>query len=447
MCDTLVALSNATADGSVILAKNSDRAPNEAQYPVYVPRTKHTEATVRCTHIEVAQVPETFAVLLSKPFWMWGCEMGTNEHGVAIGNEAVFTKEPLAKTGLLGMDIMRLALERADTARAALDTIAQLLETYGQGGACSIHRKNVFYHNSFIIADPGEAWVLETAGRYWAAKRVDGVYSISNRLSIGADFDLSSPGLAEHAVERGWCATKADLHFARCYSDHGHPTTRSCTPREEATRAHLKADRGRITVSDMFAYLRDHGRGGDYPAWAPSRKASSVCMHAVSRRRNSQSTASLVAHLRHDMPVHWMTGTSAPCTGVFKPFYMGPVPELVGAPTGEYSPDAIWWAHERLHRAAIEDYAARLPLYRKERDELETALLREERTLYDRYYDRPSAERAAALAEFSSRACERAATNATRWETQVVTEPARHRPGFLYRRYWRKQNEVARLPR
>jgi dipeptidase len=79
---------------------------------------------VRCTYIEIPQVAETFAVLLAKPFWIWGAEMGANEKGVTIGNEAVFTKVPMEKQpGLIGMDFLRLALERAATARFALEVI------------------------------------------------------------------------------------------------------------------------------------------------------------------------------------------------------------------------------------------------------------------------------------------------------------------------------------
>ena len=211
MCDTMVALHSCTADGSVLFAKNSDREPNESQVLSIIPRQQHKEGeNVQCTYIQIPQVSVTHAALLSRPFWMWGAEMGVNEFGVTIGNEAVFTKEPVNKeTGLLGMDMIRLGLERGSNADEALEIIIKLLDDYGQGGNCGFTHK-FFYHNSFIIADHKQAWVLETAGEYWAAFKVRDFYSISNGLTIGEDFDLASPGLVEHAVKKGWCRNKTD---------------------------------------------------------------------------------------------------------------------------------------------------------------------------------------------------------------------------------------------
>lgn len=65
----------------------------------------------QCTYIEIDQTAHTHAVVLSKPSWMWGAEMGANEHGVVIGNEAVWTKlndfVEDSEERLLGMDLLR----------------------------------------------------------------------------------------------------------------------------------------------------------------------------------------------------------------------------------------------------------------------------------------------------------------------------------------------------
>ncbi len=162
MCDSFIALPSFTANGSVIFGKNSDREPNEAQDIVHFLRKNISEKSLKCTYIEIPQVNETFEVILSKPFWMWGAEMGVNEHGVAIGNEAIFTKIKIKKEniGLTGMDLVRLALERTRTAKSALDLVIELLEKYGQNACSGYEDKNFFYHNSFIIADKIEAWIL-----------------------------------------------------------------------------------------------------------------------------------------------------------------------------------------------------------------------------------------------------------------------------------------------
>src|SRR3954462_15727349 len=93
-CDTVVALGPAAADGVALFGKNSDRPPGEAQAPVLIERALHPDgARVRCQYIDVPQVRATARVLGSRPTWLWGLEMGVNEHGVAIGNETIFAHE------------------------------------------------------------------------------------------------------------------------------------------------------------------------------------------------------------------------------------------------------------------------------------------------------------------------------------------------------------------
>lgn len=65
---------------------------------------------LQCTYISIEQVERTHAVVLSRPSWLWGAEMGANEHGVCIGNEAVWGREEICDgEALLGMDLVRSA--------------------------------------------------------------------------------------------------------------------------------------------------------------------------------------------------------------------------------------------------------------------------------------------------------------------------------------------------
>jgi len=454
MCDTLVATGDATADGSVILAKNSDRQPNEAHVVARVRGASHAPGdTVQCTYIEVPQVPETYDVLLSKPFWIWGCEMGANECGVAIGNEAVWTKERYDKEpGLIGMDIARLALERAGTARKALDVIIELLETYGQGGNCGFKHKE-YYHNSFIVADPLEAWVLETSGKYWAVERVRGIRTISNGLTIDNKWERASPGLVEHAVDKRWCKSADDFDFGRCYSDPLYIRLDGCRVRQPRSTKLLEAQQGRITVETMMDVLRDHGpEAAADPDWNPGKgwMMAYLCSHAsMGPTRPTGATGSMVAHLTPDLPTIWLTGTAAPCTGIFKPVFLGGagLPDMGPEPTGTYDARSLWWNHERLHRAVIRDYPGRMPLYREQREVLEASFVIEAEEMRASLRGAGEKERASRLAAFTASCFDRAADATARWTESVSAMPVKKRPPLLFSLAWDILNRQAKFER
>ncbi|MFX0126374.1 MAG: C69 family dipeptidase [Candidatus Hodarchaeota archaeon] len=303
MCDTFVAIGSATNDSRVIFGKNSDRPYSEKQIIVYFPRKQYPDETdIKCTYISIPQVEETYAVLLSKPSWMWGAEMGANEMNIVIGNEAIFdTKEPLGHSSLLGMDLVRLALERSSTAFQAVQLICNLLEAYNQGGACAEDDPTLMYHNSFLIADLNEAWVLETAGKWWIGQQIkDGIRNISNSLSIRSDYNIARDGIIDYALDRGYCDNREEFDFAKCFTQGTYkvPTRYS---REGWGTYLLQSNFGRISPEVMMEILRDHYAG--------------ICMHGAFR-----TTASQVSYLSEKNSIHWMTGSPHPCISFFKPF-------------------------------------------------------------------------------------------------------------------------------
>src|SRR5689334_9493402 len=193
-CDTMVALGSATEGGQTLFAKNSDRPARECQPLVQYPRLEHPPGSVvRCQFLELPQVQITYRHVGSKPYWCWGYEHGFNEHQVVIGNEGLHSKLSYSTPKLVGMEVLRLGLERGRTAAEAVEVMTDLITTYGQGIFIGGPEAGT-YDNGYLVADPKEAYVIETAGHHWAVKRVDRSRGISNVYSLETDWDRLSPG-------------------------------------------------------------------------------------------------------------------------------------------------------------------------------------------------------------------------------------------------------------
>lgn len=391
MCDTIVVV----RPDRVLFAKNSDRDVNEAQFPEWHPASDHApESTVKTTYLTIPQALHTYATLLSRPFWMWGAEIGSNEHGVTIGNEAVFTTQPYRDHGLLGMDMIRLALERADSAEQAVSVIVDLLERYGQGGGAGHENRDFTYHNSFIVADRTTAFVLETAGDLWAVEPVtSGVRTISNGLTIPS--------------------------FAADHADRLRGRVAACATRTALTTSSAS---DAVGVTDLMRVLRSHGTS-DWPRYSAINGTLSMpCMHGGGMVASSSSTAGWVSDLSTD--IHWLTATSAQCLSLYKPMRVAEPIDIGREPADVAEHESLWWRHERFARRSMSDPAAAAPGFTTHRDRIEKAWLA----------DPPSGQSA----------WDHHMTVVSDWASQL-DEPIRDVRPLWARRYWAKRDKTAGL--
>jgi secernin len=390
MCDTWIALKDVTSEGRIIFAKNSDRPIFDCQPLVLRPRQHPPEgSSIHTSYIELPQSEVTYAHLGSSPYWCWGYEEGINEWGVVLGNEAIYTK-PLREAlmdfqldqriqpSLLGMDLIRIALERCRTSREAVELIGGLIERYSQFGSGNPGKPHVqgSYDNAFIIADPVEAWVLEAAGKRWAARRFSqGLTSISNEPGIRTEWHLGSPDLESYARQKGWWPelvhgnSPLAFDFAQAYVDE--KTARQVSHmRGMRSRQLLEEHRGKITPQWMMRIARDHYedtflQGPTYDAANPD--FLSLCMHVSPADFTWGNTASsCVAVLpkeASDLPIFWWT-PGPPCNGCYVPFFPhgSKLPEVVSkagqmgtivlpadqAGEDTYSPASYWWLFRQL---------------------------------------------------------------------------------------------------
>lgn len=335
MCDTLCVI----GDGRTLFGKNSDRPVAEPQV-VEPYAARPAGGRLRTQYLEIDDAG-AHAVMGSRPTWLWGFEHGVNDQRVAIGNEKVWTvDDPRAvEPALIGMDLVRLGLERGTSADGALDTITTLLAAHGQGGSGEEDPPDPYW-SSFLIADPHGAWVLETSGATWAARPVEGGAAISNRITLGTDWTRASTDVSAGADFDGW----RNRHTPTGIADHRLAATRQCVATGAAA----------LAPADVVAALRHHGErpwgapGSDptdvSPPPADVREDWSgvtVCMHV---RGYQVTNASIVAELpaERDAPERAWVALGSPCASVYVPVF-----PPAGVPSELADPDT-WRRFARL---------------------------------------------------------------------------------------------------
>ncbi|RLV62078.1 hypothetical protein DV515_00019700, partial [Chloebia gouldiae] len=231
-----------------------------------------------CTYLEIEQAERTHAVVLSRPAWLWGAEMGANDCGVCVGNEGVWTREPVGEAeALLGMDLPRVpalcqppalsdgtpgagwvwsgaarrgrpwsATAKAGAARRSrcpsCTTTPSCWPTAARPGCWRRPGASGRRSASAVSGERAGREREHGASRSapsdpWAPAGAEGSRNISNQLSIGSEITAEHPGLRERARSRGWWSGAGEFSFARAFSLEEQP------PRMEAAKARFHAGR------------------------------------------------------------------------------------------------------------------------------------------------------------------------------------------------------------
>ena len=313
---------NLTADGSVFLGGYGDEP--SSHWLEIVARRKHPsgavvkvgatkEARYPGELIEIPQVGQTakYITMDYSAFAGFPAPLtngGLNEYHVAArdiwspSRDELRKMTPNPQRGPHYSDLARIVMERAKTARQAVEIVGKLIDEYGF---------STYGGNSHLFADVNEGWiVINFAGGkgLWVAERLgpDDI-RVSRPGYIGeipldyqnSDDYMGSANLVSFAVEQGWYDPKAGKPFNinKIYGD-GKMRYDAVKMMEER----LSKLKGKVTLKDMIAAVRTPELTRDSAGYGQ------------------------VAHLRsgthQELGVLWVAATS-PLTAPFIPYYIG----------------------------------------------------------------------------------------------------------------------------
>ena len=390
-CTNLIVTKGASKDGSVMVTYTCDGEfhphlrydpPKDYGPEDYLDIKDRNDSLLG----RVKQVPHTYGVVHLM-----------NEHQVVIGETTFGGRNELENhQGLLHYwTLMRLALQRAKTAREAIEVMTSLVEEYGYADT----------GESFSIGDPREAWYMEMIGpgpggkgALWVARRVpDGyvcAHANASRISTFPLHDpencLYAPNVISFAVEKGYYDPNSGKPFSFCDAyNPAHPEMlrysatrvwslfRRVAPSKPWPSAYHRGSEGaepyplwikpdkKLSLHDVFTLMRDHYEGTEFdmtagidagPFGTPNRSRPITwevdgVKHAWERPISTQQTGfSFVSQSRAGLPdavggVLWY-GVDDTYTTCYVPLYCGidslPASFTAGS-LGKFSWDSAWW--------------------------------------------------------------------------------------------------------
>lgn len=421
-CTSLIAAKGATADGSVFVTYAADSHSLYGEL-YHRPAADHAPGTMRQvvdwdSSKPLGEIPE-----VAHTYSRVG---NINEHGVTIAESTWGGRHELEGSGMIDYgSLIYIALERSRTAREAIDVMTGLVRDYGYASE----------GESFSIADPHEAWIMELIGKgkadkgaVWVARRVpDGHisghanHSRIHQFPLDDPQTLYSPDVISFARQQGYFDGKdEDFSFSRAYAVTDFGALRGCDARvwsfynryAAGMDAYLpwvnkaegpvlplwiKPDKP-LTNTDMMAMMRDHFEGtpfdmtndigaGPYKVpyrWRPMTFTVDSVEYTHERAIATQQTGfSFVAQMRDSKPdgmkgLLWF-GTDDANTCVYLPIYcsVASVPRQLARGNGsmtELSWDANFWVNNYVANQAYNRYSQMIPDIRRVQSALETAI-------------------------------------------------------------------------
>ena len=272
-CTSLIATKGASADGSTMITYAADSHTLYGEL-YHQPAADHPAGAMRKIYDwdsgnyrgEIPEVAHTYSTIGNM-----------NEHGLTIAESTWGGRPELEGSGLIDYgSLIYITLQRARTTREAIKVMTDLVNEYGYGSE----------GESFSIADPDEAWIMELIGKgksdpgaVWVARRVpDGYISGHANHSRIHTFPLNdaetiySPDVIDFARSQGYFSGKdKDFDFSRAYAVTDAGALRGCDARVWSYYNRF-ADGG---VDQYLPWIL-RGQGEPMPLWFPVKKKLSA---------------------------------------------------------------------------------------------------------------------------------------------------------------------------